>query len=69
MMEAVYVMGAVNLLLCAWIVHLQQELKITRLTIEVSHELIRQIAMGEVDIRRNGNEVRIVTKEKANETT
>ena len=49
-MDAVIVMGAVNLLLCGWVLLLQHRLKVARITVGVSTEIIRQLAIGELEI-------------------
>lgn len=61
-MDAVIVMGAVNLLLCAWIVFLQRELKVLRLISESAIEIVRRLALEEIEFERDGKSITIKEK-------
>ena len=63
-MEAVLVMGGVNLLLCIWIVSLQHKLRVTRFAVDVTTDIIRRLALGEVEVNVDRVSKTITLKKK-----
>ena len=63
-MEAVLVMGGVNLLLCVWVVSLQYKIRVARAAVEVTTEIIRRLALGEVEVNVDRVNKTITLKEK-----
>lgn len=52
MMDAVIVMGAVNLGLCMWVVFLQRELRAMRVVLDSTTVVLFDIAEGKAKIER-----------------